>query len=268
MFSVLLSVYRKEKATFLRQALTSVYHEQTLKPNQIVVVKDGLLTNELEKVIAEWQSLLGEILTVVSLPNNLGLGAALNKGLAHCKYELVARMDADDISMPSRFQKQVAFMQENPHITACSAQIEEWNVELTRKLDQRILPTDPIAVAHFAKRRSPLSHPVSIFRKSIILKVGGYPPLRKAQDFALWSLLLVKGYNLANLSETLLKMRTGNVLLERRGWSYFKRELQLLQFQREIGFLSTFDYITNAALRAALRLPPNFIKNLVYRLAR
>lgn len=268
MLSVLLSVYKKESPTFLNQALLSIYDEQQLKPSQIVLVKDGPLSSELDEVISAWQERLDDTFTVVALSQNVGLGAALNEGLKHCQYELVARMDTDDIALPTRFEKQVAFMQKNPEIAASSAQIEEWNTELTQKLDQRNLPTEPEAVARFAKRRSPLSHPVSIFRKSAVLAVGGYPPLRKAQDCALWALLLVKGYKLANLPEMLLKMRTGDELLNRRGWSYFKQELQLLKFQKEIGFLSNLDFLINATLRAALRLPPNFIKNIVYRAAR
>lgn len=267
-FSALLSIYAKEQPSYFQAALTSIWDEQTLKPTQIVLVQDGLLTKELEDIITEWQERLGSILTTVPLKQNVGLAAALNEGLKHCQYELIARMDTDDIAMPTRFEKQIAFMQQNPDIAASSAQIEEWNIELTEKLDQRTLPTEPAAVARFAKRRSPLSHPASIFRKSAVLDVGGYPPLRKAQDCALWALLLVNGYKLANLPDMLLKMRTGDELLTRRGWAYFKQELLLLKFQKEVGFLSSRDFLINATLRAALRLPPNFIKNIIYRAAR
>lgn len=268
MFSVLLSVYKKETPEFLNQALASIYDEQKLKPSQIVLVKDGVLTLDLDGIINAWQEKLSDVLTIVALETNIGLGAALNEGLKACKYELIARMDTDDIAMPERFEKQIEFMQKNPDIVASSAQIEEWDTELTQKIDQRNLPTDPAAVARFAKRRSPLSHPVSIFRKSAVLDVGGYPPLRKAQDYALWSLLLINNYKLANLSDMLLKMRTGNEILERRGWSYFKQEFQLLKYQREIGFLSTYDFVLNTLLKSLLRLSPDFIKRFAYKYAR
>lgn len=268
MFSVLMSVYAKEQADYLQQALSSIWHDQTLKPTQIVLVQDGPLSQALEAVIADWQEKLGPIFVTVPLEQNLGLAAALNIGLQHCDHALVARMDSDDIAMPQRFEKQIAFMQQNPNIAASSAQIEEWNTELTEKLDQRSLPTEPEAVARFAKRRSPLSHPVSIFRKAAVLNVGAYPPLRKAQDCALWALLLVNGYQLANLPDMLLKMRTGDALLDRRGWAYYQQELQLLKFQKAIGFLSTVDFLSNAVLRALLRLPPNWVKNIIYRAAR
>lgn len=268
MLSVLLSVYKKESPVFLNQALLSIYDEQLLKPNQIVLVKDGPLTSELDEVISAWQVKLGDIFAVVALPQNIGLGAALNEGLKHCQYELVARMDTDDVALPERFAKQVEFMNSNSDVVAASAILEEWDEGFQYKQGIRLLPTDSAALANFAKRRSPLSHPLAIFRKSVVLEAGGYPPLRKAQDYALWSLLLSKGYKLANLPDVLLKMRTGNEMLGRRGWDYFKQEYQLLKYQRKIGFLSGPSFIVNVVLKGGLRLAPGFAKRWAYRFAR
>ena len=268
MLSALLSIYRAEDPRFFEMALKSIWHEQTLKPAQVVLVKDGSLTVELNAVIARWRELLGNAFCVVSLRENVGLGAALNQGLAHCRYELVGRMDTDDVSLPNRFAAQVDFMEKNPHIVACSAQLEEWDSGLTRKLDERRLPCDPQVLASFAKHRSPLSHPLAMFRKSVVHKLGGYPPLRKGQDYALWALLLSRGYELANLPDVLLRMRTGHDLFARRGWRYFKGELEVLRYQRSIGFLSTSEFATNVALKGTLRLSPRSVKALVYRFLR
>lgn len=268
MFSLLLSVYKNENPKYLAQALTSIWDEQILKPAQIVMVKDGPLTPELDDEINHWQLRLGDIFTLVSLPENLGLGAALNIGLKACKYDLVARMDTDDVALAERFLKQVTFMNEHPEIAASSAILEEWDEALRIKQGIRILPTTPQDVLKFAKRRSPLSHPLVIYRKNIICEVGGYPALRKAQDHALWSLLLSKGYHLANLPDVLLKMRTGNQLLGRRGWAYFKQEYQVLKYQKEIDFISKKDFIINSFLKCGLRLSPTVVKRWVYKLAR
>jgi glycosyltransferase involved in cell wall biosynthesis len=124
-FSVLLSLYTKENPLYFNQAISSIWDEQTLKPNQIVLVKDGPLTPELDQAIDEWGKKLGDILTIVALPENIGLGAALNEGLKYCKYDLVARMDTDDISLPERFEKQISFMANNPDIAVSSTWIEE-----------------------------------------------------------------------------------------------------------------------------------------------
>jgi len=267
-FSVLLSVYEKEKPEFFNQAFESIWDEQTLKPDQIVLVKDGPLPYDLCIEISRWQGKLKDVLSIVELSENVGLGAALNAGIEACNYDFIARMDTDDISLPNRFEKQVAFMKAHPDIVASSAVLEEWSKDLSQKIGVRLLPTCPFLIANFSKRRSPLSHPLVIFRKSIVTEVGGYPPLRKAQDYGLWSLLLIRGYKLANLSDTLLKMRTGTELHSRRGIVFLKHELALLRFQKKIGFLSYSQFITNFLLKAALRLSPVFIKKIAYRYLR
>ncbi|NOH89040.1 glycosyltransferase [Vibrio alginolyticus] len=267
-FSVLLSVYTQESPSYLKEAMESIWERQTLKPDQIVLVKDGPLCSELEDEIVSWKVKLGDALTLVELPQNIGLGGALNAGLKACRNELVARMDTDDIALPQRFEKQVEFMLRNPSIAASSATLEEWDESFSFRISERKLPVSSAELRKFAIRRSPLSHPVSIFRKSIIESVGGYPDLRKAQDYALWSLLLSKGYQLTNLPDTLLKMRSGKEMLTRRGYFYFKQECRLMRYQKRIGFLSTKNLIVNTSLKAVLRLSPRFTKKIIYRFAR
>src|SRR5690554_5737793 len=174
MLSVLLSVYKNERPDFLDHALASIYDDQQLKPDQIVLVKDGVLTHELELVVTAWQKKLGDVLTVVALLQNVGLGAALNEGLKHCKHELVARMDTDDVALSDRFSKQVAFMMANPNVAASSAAIQEFDATLSVSKGFRRLPVKQSEIKYFAKRRSPLNHIPSIFRKSIVQSVGGY----------------------------------------------------------------------------------------------
>ncbi|HCQ8188734.1 TPA: glycosyltransferase [Proteus mirabilis] len=263
-----MSVYYEEEPKRLSEALSSIYECQTYKPSQIVLVKDGPLTFELDSEISNWKMKLDKILTVIELPENVGLGEALNIGLHACKYDLVARMDTDDISLPERFEKQIKFMQNNPHIAASSAVLEEWDSNFLRLISTRKLPINSSELSKFAIRRSPLSHPLAIFRKSIVVSVGGYPSLRKAQDYALWSLLLSKGYYLSNLPDTLLKMRSGIEMLNRRDYSYFKHEIKLLKYQKEINFLSPKDFVINYCLKAIIRLSPNFFKKLAYKFAR
>ncbi|MGC3874650.1 glycosyltransferase [Halomonas sp. GXIMD04776] len=267
-FSVLISVYHRENPEYLRQAINSIWDDQALKPNQIVLVKDGPLTFDLNAVVQDWTKRLDEVMTIVELPQNVGLGAALNAGLKQCRHELVARMDTDDIALPERFEKQVSFMESNPDIAASSAILEEWDENFNSVINIRYLPENHCDIVRLARSRSPLSHPLAIFRKDVVLAVGGYPPLWKGQDYALWSLLIKKGYNLANLPDLLLKMRTGTGLVERRGWEYFKHEAKLLQFQRSIGFLGFYTFHRNLILKCALRLSPSLVKRLAYKYAR
>jgi hypothetical protein len=155
-------------------------------------------------------------------------------------------------------------MEVHTEIAASSAVLEEWDETLSYFISARTLPEDSDAIIRFAKYRSPLNHPVTIFRKSMILAVGGYPPFRSSQDYALWSLLLTKGYLLANLPDVLYKQRAGNSLLNRRGIDFFRKEMRLLKYQREIGFITVYEYLRNTVIRFILRMSPKRIKLFLY----
>jgi hypothetical protein len=156
-------------------------------------------------------------------------------------------------------------MENNPDIAASSAALEEWNETFTDCTGTRTLPLHFSEIEKFAKYRNPLNHPVAMFRKSILLYSGGYPNFRTSQDYALWSVLLAKGYKLANLPDILHKQRAGNELMNRRGIAYFKQELKILQFQHGIKFISKFEYIRNIIIRFLVRVPPNFVKKFLYK---
>lgn len=266
-FSVLISVYHKEKSEYLDQCLESIWLTQTLKPDEIVLVQDGPITKELEEIISKWHKIIAEKLIIKKLETNSGLATALNYGLSFCSHDLIARMDSDDISMPDRFKKQVHFMTENLDIAASSAQIEEWNNELTQKTGIRKLPTRPIDCENFAKYRSPINHPCAIFRKNVIEKLNGYPKIYP-EDYALWGLLLKNKYKITNLPDTLLKMRVGQAFAERRGFKFLKGEIALFRFFLEIGFINKKQYMINITTRSIVRLSPKKIKLFMYNFLR
>lgn len=264
-FSVLISVYKNENPFYLNKALHSIWTNQTKKPDQIVLVQDGTLPVELLDIIKKWKSVLDNQLTIVSLIENVGLGAALNKGLQFCKHDLVARMDSDDEALPHRFSIQIEFMGKNPSVAASSGLIEVWDERMENHLSTRHVPKNGSELLLYAKKRSPLNHPAVIFRKSIIDSLGGYPEFRKMQDYALWSLMLVNGYILANVDENLLRMRGGRSLMERRGLKHFSGELEVINFQRKIGFLSFGYYLINLSWRGGLRLLPSNLRSVFYK---
>lgn len=265
-FSVLLSVYHKEIPSYLEAALFSIWDSQLLKPSQIVLVKDGLLTPELELIVGRWKSRLGDTLCVVPIANNVGLASALNMGLQFCEYDLVARMDTDDIAKPIRFQRQVNFMSENPWVSASSSFIEEFDGS-GKIISIRKLPFSSEAVSSFAKQRSPLSHPAVIFKKSAVLEVGGYPEIYP-EDYLLWVKMIMNGCKLANIPEVLLSMRTDRSFITRRGYEFLKGEIKIYQYMRSKGFISYFEYYKIILIRSVLRLSPDFFKVLLYKLAR
>lgn len=259
-FSVLMSIYAGEKPDYLNIALDSLA-TQTLRADEVVLVEDGPLPESLHAVIEKWRETLN--IRSVPLPQNVGLARALNAGLAHCRHELVARMDGDDISLPQRFEKQMAFMENHPDIAASSAALEEFD-EDGIVFSSRVLPLTHEALVEFARRRSPLSHAVAVFRKSAVLAVGGYPPFKRSQDVALWSLLIVHGYRLANLPDTVFKVRAGAAFMTRNGLRNLDQECAVIRYQRRIGFLSRSDMIRNVMLRFILAVVPGGVKKQLY----
>lgn len=264
MFTVLLSVYCKESPLYLSQSLSSIWDDQHQQPGQIVLVKDGPLTPDLNAVIDDWIIRLGDIITVVGLPENIGLAGALNKGLQYCRFDLVARMDTDDLAMPERFKLQVLFMNSQPEVAVSSGFIEEWNTDFTIKLSSRSLPITHNEIVAFAKLRSPISHPAAIFRKSVILDVGGYEDIYP-EDHLLWIRVIQKGYKLANIPDVLLRMRTGEEFVTRRGYNFLKGELASYWLMYQSGFLSVGEYIRATVLRSLVRLAPRFVKLWLYK---
>lgn len=264
-FSVLISVYKAELAEHLDACLASLAC-QTIAAAEIVLVEDGPIPIELTDVIDRYRT----ILPIVSLPlkENVGLAQALNQGLAVCSYELVARMDTDDVCLPHRFQMQLAYMEAHPEVAVLGAMVEEYDAKLEKSKGIRKVPLTDAEVLEFAKRRSPVSHPSVMFRRSAVMAVGGYPPFRKAQDYALWSLMLTRGLIIRNLPDLVLKMRAGDDLLSRRGVDYLTQERLILAYQRRIGFISLYEYSLNIILRTVLRRSPIILKRLVYKIAR
>ena len=170
-FSVLLSVYYKEKPNCLKESLSSIFNQRCL-PTEVVLVEDGPLTCELNNVISEFLD-KGLKIEIVRLAKNQGLGKALNEGLKHCSYDLVARMDTDDIAKPDRFERQIIAFRDHPELEVVGAWIDEFEGDVSNVISVRKLPENHSEIYQFAKKRNPINHPVVMFRKKAVLSVGG-----------------------------------------------------------------------------------------------
>lgn len=267
-FSVLISVYHKENALFLEEALTSI-EEQTLSADEIVLVRDGPLTSELDSVIMKYTKDSKIPCKVLALERNLGLGEALNEGLKHCSYDWIARMDTDDISMPERFRKQIIALEENPDIDVLGSWISEFYLDPKNHTGERRPPLDHLSIVQYAKYRNPINHMTAIFRKDAVETVGGYQTMNGFEDYYLWIRMLQKGYIFKNLDEVLVKARAGNeMILRRQGWGYVKNEWNFLNSVWRLGFLSTYEYIRNVFFRSTLRILPVFVLKRMYNVLR
>lgn len=267
-FSVLITVYKDDDEKFFKDALHSIYHDQTVKPSEIIIVADGPLNGKLNCIIDDFTVSCLCLVRFIALDINVGLAAALNIGLKSCSNELIARMDSDDVSLPKRFQLQLEFMNERQDVDVCGTYINEVDPETLTVLDTRKVPICHVDIIAFAQKRSPMSHPSVMFKKSTVLQYGGYPDFRKSQDYALWSLLLKNGVTFANLPEVLLLMRTGRDLHKRRGLSHFKYEMKVIYFQKKIGFITQKQFLINFLGRLALRVSPVFLRKIIYKVAR
>lgn len=264
-----MSVYHKENPKFLDRAMKSIWSEQTLKPSDIVLVKDGKLTDELNAVIDSWKDTLGDVLNVVALEQNVGLGDALAIGIKQCKFELVARMDSDDISLKDRFKTQVKVFKKYSDIDVCSGWIEEFNNDENNICGYRKLPQTHREIYKFAKHRSPINHPCVMFKKSAVLSSGNYEKMLFFEDYYLWVKMLLNGYKFYNIQGVLLKFRSGhNQLLRRCGFGYAVYEFKFHLAIYRLGFLSFFQFGLSAVFKFIARLLPIQILKIIYKILR
>jgi len=267
-FSVLISIYEKENPTYLEQALNSI-ENQTLMVNEIVLVKDGPLTPELDNIINKYKQNSSMPYKILTLEKNIGLGGALDKGLRVCKYDWVARMDSDDIALPERFEKQFSYLVDTPDIDILGSWICEFDDDPGLCSRERRVPLLHDEIVSFAKHRNPLNHMSVVFRKDAVLDAGGYQPMNGFEDYYLWMRMIKKGKHFANLPEVLVKARTGqNMIARRQGFKYAQDELDLEKAAYQIGFWSTLDMTRNIFTRVIPRLLPVFIVEKLYNLLR
>lgn len=228
-FSVLMSIYYKEKPEYFDLCLKSILVDQTVLPNEIVLVKDGKLTRELEIVLDKYQKQFPKIFNIIQLDKNVGLGNALNIGLEKCKYSIVMRMDSDDISVSDRFEKQLKYMQVHKDVSALGGFIDEFEEDENKIIRIKTMPCSYEEVKKFAKFRNPINHMSVCFRKKDILEVGNYQPLFYLEDHYLWARLLVNNKKVENLPCVLVHARVGNGFVSRRGNKKYIKGWKILQ---------------------------------------
>lgn len=261
-FSVLMSLYAKEHPDYLRESLESVF-SQSLPPSEVVLMEDGPITEELQKVVKEYEA-KHDTLKVIELPVNGGLGKALNEGLKHCSNDLVIRMDTDDICFPQRFEKQVRFMLKHPEVSVCSAWVEEFIYTPDNIVSTKVVPENNDEIIKFGKSRCPINHPAVIYRKKDVIKSGGYGPF--PEDYYLWGRMIMYGFKFYNLQEPLLYFRSSKDVYRRRGgWKYFKAMNVLQKELFRIGYLKRIEWIRNMGIRTVITLLPNNLRSLFYR---
>lgn len=262
-FSLLMSVYKYDDASFLEQALKSI-EANSLIPTDFVLVCDGELTDELNNIVDNYANRLP--FNVIRLPHNVGLGRALQTGIDYCKCEWVARFDADDICVLDRFEKQIAFIKQNPDVDVVGGQIVEFvNDPNEINTHKKVVPTSYHHIYHYAKSRNPINHMTVMIKKSAVLDVGNYRHAPLYEDYDLWVRMLTKGYKLANTDEVLVYVRGGGNMYQRRGGvSYAQQEIKMQIGFYKMGLISVLQLIVNVMIRVPIRLIPSKLRGVIY----
>lgn len=263
-FSVLISVYAREQGDYLEAALRSVL-EQTVPPTEIVLVKDGPLTPELDTVIAHFCERY-TTLKIVKLARNMGLGNALNAGLSACTYDLVARMDSDDLSLPGRFENQLRVFDEHPDVSVVGGWISEFDNNPKDVISYRKLPQTDKELKRICQLRNPFNHMTVMFYKRDVLDAGGYQHFYLFEDYWLWMRMIKNGVNFYNVQDVLVNVRGGTAMAARRGgWKYVKSEIRFQKQIWQMGLINLHVFLRNVCIRFSIRMIPNGLRSLIYK---
>lgn len=263
--SVLMSIYIKEKPEYVEECFQSLLR-QTVQADEWVVVEDGPLSEEMYNLLDRYQKEYPGLIKRVPLRENQGLGLALRAGVPECKNELIARMDTDDICREDRFEKQLKMFSDNPTLDICGSNIDEFEDTPDNVVAKRTVPIKHDEIVRYQKKRDAFNHVTVMFKKHTVLEAGNYQTCLLMEDTYLWARMIVNGAQCANIDESLVNVRIGNDMFERRGgWSYFKKYRVGRKKVRETGLISYWDYLYTVLIQFVVSLSPNSLRGWVYK---
>lgn len=266
-YSVLMSVYKNDSPVFLQTSLKSIYDDQSRKPDEIVVVFDGPLTSGLLKVLNEFRNGKEQIVRYYPQNINRGLGEALRIGSEKCTGDYIFRMDSDDVSDSSRFEKQIAYVESHPEIDVLGTDIAEF-IDSPEEKDKRVrsCPAEHEDIVKMGKKRNPMNHVTACIKKSALRKCGGYRTLILLEDYYLWLNMIAAGCKLANINESLVFVRVGNGFDSKRGSKERIDGWKVLQhFMLEHNMISKVEALRNMLYINAFVRTPTWMKKVLYK---
>ena len=263
-FSVLMSLYVKEKAEYFQQCMESILN-QTVLPDEIVVVKDGPVSDGVEAVLAEYIERCGGLIKTVPLEKNMGLGLALSEGIKHCSNEIVARMDTDDIAVADRFEMQLKAFEDDPGLDVCGGQIIEFEVSPDKPVAERRVPLSHEEITEYQKKRSAFNHMTVMYKKSKVLAAGNYKHCPLMEDDMLWVDMILSGARCANLDEYLCFVRTNRDMIARRGGlKYYKKYKSARKMILDTGFITKKEYKKTNRIQWIICVMPKWLRKFVF----
>lgn len=264
-FSVLMSLYLKEKVEYAAQCFQSLLN-QTVQASEWVIVEDGPLSVEMYALLEQYQYDYPGLIKRVPLEKNQGLGLALKAGISECSFELIARMDTDDIARSDRFEKQLKEFEKNPKLAICGSHIIEFEGTKENEIAKRKVPLNHYDIVNYQKIRSAFNHMTVMYKKSAVLKAGNYEHCPLMEDDMLWVRMILSGAQCANIDDYLVYARTGIDMIKRRGgWAYFKKYRRGKQRIRETGFINWIDYLKAVTPQLFISLIPARMRLLIFK---
>lgn len=262
-FSVAMCVYGKDNPEHFKLAVDSILN-QTVKPSEVVLVVDGPVPEKLDSVINAFEK--NDFFHVIWLETNQGHGIARRTGLDNCSNELIALMDADDLSVSNRFELQLKKIEENPELDIVGGNITEFIDNPSNIVGKRVVPENDADIKSYLKSRCPMNQMTVMFKKSSVLKVGGYLDWFCDEDYYLWIRMFLAKMTFANVHDVLVNVRVGKDMYQRRGgWKYFKSEAKLQIFMFKHNVISFAKCLYNISLRLCLQvLMPNWMRGIVF----
>lgn len=266
-FSVITSVYHNDTPDFVRMALDSMLVHQTLKPSEVVLVRDGVVPDKLEALIAEYETMYHDIVHVIRLEKNGGLGKAMKLGVEVAQNDIIARMDSDDICSPNRFELQLKYLELHPNVDIIGGQMTEFIDTPDNIIGKRIVPCDNEDIYDFMKNRCALNHVTVMFRKEAVLKVGNYQDWFWNEDYYLWVRMMIAKCKFANVPDVLVNVRSGADQYARRGGrKYYESEKGIKKLQLENKMITKKEYLYFVSQRYILQiLMPNWLRGWFFR---
>lgn len=264
-YTCLLPVYKNDRADWLEIAIESMLH-QTLSPEEVLIAVDGEIGDELSSVLESYHMASPEIFTVCKFPENEGLGRLLRKAVPLCRNEYIARMDADDYSLPERVEKQFQVLRDFPKVDVVGCNVDEFTENIDIICSKVILPQTPAQAFLFARRRCPVRHPTLLYRKSDVLMAGNYSDNSLlTEDYELITRLMQNGLNVYNIQHPYVRMRIGNGLHKRRGGIlYAKYIFRLKAGLHKRRFINLWDFIVSFGGHLLVILMPNSLRTKFY----
>ena len=264
-FSVLMSIYSKENPEFARSCFDSLL-AQTHPADEWVIVEDGPLTDALYALLDEYEKDHPGLIKRIPLPKNQGLGLALKEGIPQCSYDLIARMDTDDICRKDRFERQLKAFEEEPGLDIYGSQIDEFETSPDTIVARRSVPATDKEIKEYQKKRDAFNHMTVMYRKEAVLKAGNYESCPLMEDTYLWVRMIKSGAVCANDREALVFARIGQGMYERRGgWSYFKKYREGRRKVRATGYISSYDYWKTIIIQFIVAMMPGKLRGFVFK---